>query len=373
MMKPEKIAIVHDWLVTDGGAEKVLKNIIDLYPDADIFTLVDFLNEQEREAILGGRKTNTSFIQKLPFAQKQFRHYLAFFPKAIEQLDLSEYDLIISSSWAVAKGVKKTEKQLHISYCHTPIRYAWDLYDEYTADLPVFVKQTVQGILKYIKKWDYRSSNRVDFFIANSSFVKERIARNYQREAVVIHPPVDTDSFTLENKKEDFYLTVSRLVPYKKVSMIVKAFNLSGKKLVVIGGGPEYNLILSIAKRNVEVLGWQERERIIDYMQRAKAFIYAAEEDFGIVPVEAMACGTPVIAYGVGGVRDSVVENKTGVFFMEQSEKSLNKAIERFEGIAFEYKKIAKHASVFATARFKDEFGSYIELCLKEFYDKKYH
>jgi len=373
MLKPKKIAIVHDWLVTDGGAEKVLKNIIDLYPNADIFTLVDFLDKQEREAILGGRQTNVSFIQKLPFAQKHFRHYLAFFPRAIEQFDLSEYDLIISSSWAVAKGVKKIRKQLHVSYCHTPIRYAWDLYDEYTSDLPIFMKQVVQGILKYIKRWDYRSSKRVDFFIANSYFVKERIVRNYQREAVVIHPPVDTDSFILESEKEDFYLTVSRLVPYKKVPMIVKAFNLSGKNLVVIGSGPEYDLVSGIAKSNVRVLGWQEREKIVGYMQRAKAFIYAAEEDFGIVPVEAMACGTPVVAYGVGGIRDSVVENETGVFFMEQNEKSLNEAIENFEKIPFEYRKIADHAAVFATSRFKDEFRSYIEFCLKEFYDKKYH
>ncbi len=366
-MKFKKIAIVHDWLVTDGGAEKVLRHIIDIYPEADIFALVDFLNDRDREAMLDGRQVKTSFIQKLPLARKQFRHYLAFFPMAIEKFDLSKYDLIISSSWAVAKGIKKTKRQLHISYCHTPIRYAWDLYDEYTAHLPFFVKQTVQGILKYIKKWDYDTSERVDFFIANSHFVKERIVRNYQREAVVIHPPVDTGSFMMKDKKEDFYLTVSRLVPYKKVSMIVKAFNLSGKKLVVIGDGPEYNLISGIAKGNVEVLGWQEREKIIDHMQRAKAFIYAAEEDFGIVPVEAMACAAPVVAYGVGGICDSVVENETGVFFMKQNVESLNEAIERFEAMRFDYEVIARRASMFSAARFDAEFKAYVEHCLEVF------
>ncbi len=363
-----KIAIVHDWLVTDGGAEKVLRSIIDLYPDAAIYTLVDFLNEHDREAILGGRHTNTSFIQKLPMARKYFRHYLAFFPKAIEQLDLSGYDLIISSSWAVAKGVKTIKKQLHISYCHTPIRYAWDLYDVYTADLPFLMKLVVQSILKSIKKWDYHTADRVDYFIANSDFVKERIANNYQRDAVVIHPPVDTVNFSLFEEKEDFYLTASRLVPYKKVSLIVEAFNVSGKKLVVIGDGPEYDYIKRIARSNITVLGWQERHVVIEYMQRARAFVYAALEDFGIVPVEAMACGTPVIAYGVGGVRDSVVDGKSGLFFEEQTVTSINKAVEKFEPMSPDYKATAEHASIFSAPQFDAKFKNFAEVCLKEFY-----
>ncbi len=351
-----KVAIVHDWLVTDAGAEKVLRSIIELYPDAKIYSLVDFLSDEDRARILMGKRVHTSFIQNLPFAKKQFRNYLPLFPKAMESFNLSSYDLIISSSWAVAKGVKTTNTQLHVSYCHTPIRYAWDLYEEYTSHLKQPKIFLVKLTLKYIKRWDYNTRNRVDYYIANSSFVKERIIKNYARDAMVIHPPVDTDAFNLHVNKEDFYVTVSRLVPYKKVSMIVEAFNKNGKKLIVIGSGEEHELIQSIAKDNITVLGWQEREVIIDTMQRAKAFVYAAQEDFGIVLVEAMACGTPVIAYGVGGVRDSVIENKTGIFFEEQTPASLNKAVEHFESLYFDSIVISNHAQNFSTKHFKDNF-----------------
>ncbi len=356
-----KIAIVHDWLVTDAGAEKVLKAICELYPEADIFSLVDFLNDKDRQTILNGKYAQTSFIQKLPFAKKHFRNYLPLFPRAIESLDLSIYQLIISSSWAVAKGIKKKEAQLHINYCHTPIRYAWDLYDEYTSNLKQPKKIVVQKTLHVIKNWDYKVSSRVDYFIANSSFVQERILKNYKREATIIHPPADTKLFTRNNNKEDYYLTVSRLVPYKKVSMIVKAFNQNGKKLIVIGSGEEYDYIKKIAKENIIILGWQKRNIIIENMQKAKAFIYAAEEDFGIVPVEAMACGTPVIAYGVGGIRDSVVENVTGLFFDQQSPQSLNDAIKKFESMNFSSLKISQHAQKFSTNTFKEKFQNFID------------
>ncbi|MEA2111814.1 MAG: glycosyltransferase [Campylobacterota bacterium] len=356
-----KIAVVHDWLVVDAGAEKVLRGIIECYPDADIFSLVDFLSNEEQESILMDKYAHTSFIQNLPFAKKQFRNYLPLFPKAIESFDLSAYDLVISSSWAVAKGVKCTSEQVHISYCHTPIRYAWDLYDEYTCNLKQPKKFLVELTLKYIKNWDFATRDRVDYYIANSTFVKNRIANNYKREAKVIHPPVDTDAFKLQINKKEFYVTVSRLVPYKKVSMIVKAFNDNGKNLVVIGAGEEYEFIRSIAKDNITVMGWQERDVIIDYMQRAKAFVYAAEEDFGIVPVEAMACGTPVIAYGVGGVRDSVVENKTGIFFDKQTPESLNVAVNKFESLSFSAKIISQHAQQFSIQNFKDKLLKYIK------------
>ena len=286
-----KIAIVHDWLVTDAGAEKVLRAMIDIYPHADIFSLVDFLNDEDRKVVLNGKYARTSFIQKLPFAKKHFRNYLPLFPKAIESFDLKNYDLIISSSWAVAKGVKRHKGQVHISYCYTPIRYAWDLYDEYTSQLKQPKKFVVQMTLKYIRNWDIKTLERVDYFIADSKFVQDRIKKTYNRDSLVIYPPVDVENYTLCEEKEEFYLSASRLVPYKKTKLIVEAFNkMPHRKLVVIGDGEDFENIKAIAKNNTTLLGYQEKKILIDYMQRAKAFVYAAVEDFGIIPIEALAC-----------------------------------------------------------------------------------
>ena len=354
-----KVAIVHDWLVTNAGAEKVLRSIVNLHPDADIFSLVDFLSDEERDIIIDGKKVHTSFIQKLPYAKKQFRNYLPLFPKAIESFDLSTYDLIISSSWAVAKGVKKSPDQLHISYCHTPIRYAWDLYDEYTKDLPWFNKVLVKSILKYIRKWDIDTLDRVDYFIANSKFVQERIKRIYNRESTVIYPPVNIDKFTLHEHKEDFYLTASRLVPYKKTKLIVEAFNqMPDKKLVVIGSGEEYKTIKKIAKDNIKILGYQPDEILISTMQKAKGFIYAAIEDFGIIPIEAMACGTPVIALNEGGTKETVINKITGIHFKEQTQQSIIDAINAFEKLDFDYPDIRNEASKYT--HFEKELLSFI-------------
>ncbi|MDD2450226.1 MAG: glycosyltransferase, partial [Sulfurimonas sp.] len=331
-----RVAIVHDWLVTDAGAEKVLKALLDIYRDADIFSLVDFLSQRDRDNVLGGRFAKTSFIQKLPFARKHFRSYFILFPLAIESFDLSKYDLIISSSWAVAKGVKKHANQLHISYCYTPIRYAWDLYDEYTASLPQPKKLFVKATLSYIKKWDIKTLHRVDHFIADSIFVQERIKRTYNRDSTVIYPPVDTKNYAYEPNKEDFYLTASRLVPYKKTKLIVEAFNeMPDKKLVVIGSGEELKAIKEIAKTNISVLGYQEKDVLTHYMQRAKAFVYAAVEDFGIVPIEAMSCGTPVIALGKGGTAETVIDGVNGVHFKKQTKEDIIDALCRFESQSF--------------------------------------
>ena len=354
-----KIAIVHDWLVTNAGAEKVLRSIVNLYPDADIFSLVDFLSDEERNIIIDNKKVHTSFIQKLPYAKKHFRNYLPLFPKAIESFDLSAYDLIISSSWAVAKGLKKTPDQLHVCYCHTPIRYAWDLYDEYTKELPWLKKILVQSILKYIRKWDLDTVDRVDHFIANSKFVQERIKRTYNREATVIYPPVDINKFTLYEEKENFYLTASRLVPYKKTKLIVEAFNkMPDKKLVVIGSGEEYDSIKKIAKDNIIVLGYQSDEVLITSMQKAKAFIYAAIEDFGIIPIEAMACGTPVIALNEGGTKETIINKVTGIHFEEQTEASIIAALEKFETLDFNYTDIRNEAAKYT--HFEKELRSFI-------------
>ena len=354
-----KVAIVHDWLVTNAGAEKVLRSIVNLHPDADIFSLVDFLSDEERDIIIDGKKVHTSFIQKLPYAKKQFRNYLPLFPKAIESFDLSTYDLIISSSWAVAKGVKRNPDQLHVSYCHTPIRYAWDLYDEYTKDLPWLKKTLIQNILKYIRKWDIDTLDQVDHFVANSKFVQERIKRIYNRESTVIYPPVDIDKFTLYEEKENFYLTASRLVPYKKTKLIVKAFNkMPDKKLVVIGSGEESHAIKKIAKENIKVLGYQPDEILISTMQKAKGFIYAAIEDFGIIPIEAMACGTPVIALNKGGTKETVIDEITGIHFEEQTQQSIIDAIKSFEKLYLNYSDIRNEAKKYTY--FEKELLSFI-------------
>ncbi len=356
-----KIAIVHDWLVTDAGAEKVLRAILDLFPHADIFSLVDFLSQEERKVVLNGKFAQTSYIQKLPFAKKHFRNYLPLFPHAIESLDVSSYNLVISSSWAVAKGIKTTKNQLHICYCYTPIRYAWDLYDEYTANLKQPKKFLVQQTLKYIQKWDKTTTHRVDFFVADSLFVQERIKKTYNRESRVIYPPVQTQKFTLCQEKDDFYLTASRLVPYKKTKLIVEAFNeMPEKKLFVIGDGEEYEAIKNIAKENIILLGYRDKETMIEYMQRAKAFLYAAIEDFGIVPIEALACGTPVIALGIGGTAETVQEGVNGIHFHEQTKESIIEAIERFESMQWNHKKISDSASFYNEERFKDEMKNFI-------------
>jgi glycosyltransferase involved in cell wall biosynthesis len=358
-----KTAIIHDWFVTNAGAEKVLKEIVELYPDADIFSLVNFLSDKDRCEILKGKFVKTSFIQNLPFARKYFRNYLPLFPKAIESLDVSRYELIISSSWAVAKGIKKNKNQIHICYCHTPIRYAWDLYDEYILNLKQPKKFLVEKTLKYIRKWDISTLDRVDYFVANSNFVKERIKRIYNRDAKVIYPPVDIDKFSLCTQKDDFYLTASRQVPYKKTRLIVEVFNdMPEQKLVVIGSGEEDEKIKKIAKSNVKILGYQPDDVLINYMQRAKAFVYAAVEDFGIAPIEAMACGTPVIALNNGGTAETVIRGVSGVHFEKQSKKTIIKAIENFERLKFEPEVVRE--SVLKYSNFKELFDNFAKSVL---------
>ena len=357
-----KIAIVHDWLVTDAGAEKVLRAIIDIYPDAEIFSLVDFLSDEDREVVLNAKFAKTSFIQKLPFAKKYFRNYLPLFPKAIESFDLSSYELIISSSWAVAKGVKKNKNQLHISYCYTPIRYAWDLYDEYTQNLKQPKKFLVSATLKYIRRWDIRTLDRVDYFIADSKFVQERIKRIYNRDSVVIYPPIDVEDFKFYEKKDDYYLSASRLVPYKKTKLIVEAFNeMPDKKLLVIGDGEDYENIKKIANKNIVLLGYQEKKDMIKYMQKAKAFIYAAIEDFGIVPVEALSCGTPVIALDDGGTAETIKHKINGIHFKKQNKQNIIDAVNEFEMSEFDLKKISKDVQVYSASRFQKEIKGFIE------------
>lgn len=359
-----KVALVHDWLVTDAGAEKVFRALCDLYPDAEIFALVDFLDDEARERVVRGKYARTSFIQRLPRARTHFRHYLPLFPAAIESLDLRGFDLIISSSWAVAKGVRTQASQRHLCYCHTPIRYAWDLFDEYTDHLPWPKRPLVRRTLRRIREWDRRVSDRVDCFVANSAFVADRIARSYGRDAEVVYPPVDTGAFVCHPGKKDYYLTASRLVGYKKTRLIVEAFNRNGHPLQVIGDGEMFEELCALAGPNVEMLGYQPRAMLIRRMQEARAFVYAALEDFGIVPVEAMACGTPVIAYGRGGVQESVASPECGLFFDEQTPEALCGAVERFESLHFDPAAIAAHAAAFAREHFDTRMQAAVTRCL---------
>lgn len=366
-----KIAIVHDWLVTIAGAEKVLAEIIALYPDADLFSMVDFLSDSERKA-LSGKVAKTSFIQALPKARTKYRSYLPLMPLAVEQLDLSAYDLIISSSHAVAKGVITGPDQLHICYCHSPIRYAWDMQSQYLkeAGLTKGLKSWVARILLHrIRNWDYRTANGVDYFISNSDYISRRIWKVYRRESETIYPNVSVDDFKVVAEKEDFYLTASRMVPYKKMDLIVSAFSrMPDKQLVVIGDGPQFDKVKASAAANVKILGYQEFQVLRDHMQRAKAFVFAAEEDFGIVPVEAQACGTPVIAFGKGGALETVLDGKTGVLFHEQTEQAICAAVARFEAdFQADTLLIRAHAESFSQKVFQKKFRNFVSEKVMEF------
>ncbi|AOJ06454.1 glycosyltransferase family 4 protein [Burkholderia mayonis] len=370
--RPLRVAIVHDWLVTYAGAERVLEQIVACFPDADLFSLVDFLDDR---TFLRGKPVTTSFIQTLPYARTKYRSYLPLMPLAIEQLDVSAYDLVISSSHAVAKGILTGPDQVHVSYVHSPIRYAWDLQHQYLeqSQLTRGVKSAVARlILHYIRNWDVRTSNSVDRFVANSAFIARRIHKVYQRDAAVVFPPVDVDAFTLSAHKDDFYLSASRMVPYKKIDLIVEAFaQMPERRLVVIGDGPDMRKIRAKAAPNVEIMGYQPFSVLQDRMRRAKAFVFAAEEDFGISVVEAQACGTPVIAFGKGGaletVRDAAShERPTGVFFDEQSARAIVDAVDDFERAPgrFEPEDCRANAERFSAAHFRRRFVAQIDALL---------
>ena len=357
-----RVAVVHDWLPVYAGAERVLEQILRVVPQADVFSLIDFVPAEDR-GFLGGKPVQTSFIQRLPFSQKHYRYYLPLTPFAIEQFDLRAYDVVISSSYVVAKGVLTTPDQLHLSYVHSPVRYAWDLYFQYLDEGGL--RRGVRGlaaqlILHYLRLFDAVSADRVDVFVANSNHVARRIRKTYRRDARVLYPPVDTDAFALHEAKEELYVTVSRLVPYKRVDLLVEAFReLPDRQLVVIGDGPEHGRIAALAGPNVQLLGHQPFGVVRQYLQRARAFLFAAEEDFGIVPVEAQACGTPVIAYGRGGVRETVVPGETGWFFERQEAESVRQAVRAFERAQgqFDPAHIRRHAEQFGQAHFLSGFG----------------
>ena len=367
-----RIAIVHDWLVTYAGAERVLEQILLLYPEADLYAVCDFVPEAER-AFLQGRTPRTTFIQRLPWARRKYRGYLPLMPLAIEQLDLSGYDLVISSSHAVAKGVLTGLDQLHLSYVHSPLRYAWELQHQYLREARLtrgLKSWLARWQLHKLRIWDQRTVHGVDHFAGNSHYIKRRIRKAYGRDASVVYPPVAVDSFALQRAKQDFYLTASRMVPYKRMELIVRAFaRMPSRKLVVIGDGPERKAIAAAARghANIELRGRVEDAELAAAMGAARAFVFAAEEDFGIAPLEAQACGTPVIAYGRGGVAETIrgldAAQPTGVFFDEQTEDALIAAVERFEreGHVITPQACRANAERFSPERFRREFSALVE------------
>ncbi len=361
-----RVAVIHDWLIANGGAERVLAIILECYPEAEIFTIADFMASEER-GFLQGRQIHTSFIQKLPFARRHYRSYLPLMPSAVESFDLSGFNLVISSSFCVAKGVLTGPDQLHVTYLHSPMRYAWEMQHEYLREAKLergLKGGLTRAVLHHMRLWDCRTANGVDSFICNSQFIARRVWKTYRRESTVIYPPVDTEYFRPGTRTDGFYVTASRLVPYKRVGEIVDAFaQLPARELVVIGEGPELERLKARAGDNVRFLGHQPREILLRYLQRARAFVFAAREDFGIAPVEAQACGTPVIAYAQGGVTESVVDGRTGLFFDEQNADSIAHAIKRFEAVsnAFDPAAVRANALRFNPQRFKRQIRAHID------------
>lgn len=365
-----KTAIVHEWFVDYSGSERVVEQMLNLFPNADLYAQVDNLPDDLRWFIKN-KKVNTSFIQKLPRGKTNYRMYLPLMPLAVEQFDLSEYDLVISSNHAVAKGVITGPDQVHICMCYSPMRYAWDLTHQYLRETGL--SSGLKGwlakyILHRIRIWDWRTSYGVDKYISISNYISRRIKKVYGRNSTVIYPPVDVDAFEIETRKDDYYITASRMVPYKKIDLIVDAFShMPERKLVVIGDGPDFNKIKSRAGKNVELLGYQPSDVLKRYMQRARAFVFAAEEDFGITPVEAQACGTPVIAFGRGGSLETIVAEETGVFFDNQDVHDIIGAVRYFEKNIHRFNPhtIRSNALRFSKERFRGEFKGFVEKTIK--------
>lgn len=364
-----RVAIVHDQFYTYGGAEKVVERMLACFPDADLFALFDILPDDKRE-FLGGRKVTTSFLQRLPMLRRLHRYYFPLMPIAIEQLDLGDYDLILSSSYLVAKGVIVAPDQTHVCYLHSPMRYAWDMQKEYLQDMKLTkgpLSLVVRSILHYLRIWDVRSANGVDLYLANSAFIARRALKAYRRQAQIVHPPVDVEQFTCgpaQSARKDHFVTVGRLVPYKRFDLIIEAFNrMPDRELMVIGDGVDRKRLEKMAGPNVKIMGRLSDEDLNRHVAEAAAFVYAAQEDFGISPVEAMACGTPVIGLGKGGLTETVIppgrpgEAPTGLLFDAPTADAIVAAVERFVAMRdqFDSQACRAHALKFAPARFDRE------------------
>lgn len=354
-----KIAIVADWLTNYGGAESVISAFHDIYPEAPIYTTM-YKPSKMRE--LGKLKNiHTTWLNKVPIVKHQWM--LGQMPTAIEMMNLDEYDVVLSSCHSISKGVITKPDTLHISYCHTPMRYAWETWDLETRlkKFPKITHNYIRKKIEEIRQWDFCAAQRVDDYIANSSYTASQINKYYQRKSNVIYPPVKTDLFKpTDNPSNDFYLATGRLIPYKKFDLIVEAFNENKRPIKIVGTGPDYKKIKKLAKKNVEILGQVSNKELANLYANCKAFIFPQMEDAGIVPLEAMSAGRPVIAFHKGGSLDTV-NKETGLFFEEQNVKSLNRAIEKFENMSFDSKKIRKHAENYDIEKFKEKIKNYVE------------
>ena len=363
MSRPLKIALVHDWLTGMRGGEKVLEVFCELLPSADIFTLVHVPGSVSRT--IESRRIAESWLGKLPAARKRYRHYLPLMPLAAETLDLSGYDLVISTSHCVAKGVRPAAGAVHLCCCFTPMRYIWDQYDHYfgkdsSASLPI--RSAMRLLRPFLQAWDRKSSERVTSFIAISKFVAERIRLYYGRESAVIYPHADTEFYhpSPDPSPSGSYLIVSAFAPYKKLDLAVQAFNELGLPLKIIGSGQDERRLKAMAGPGIEFLGWRSDEELRNHFQRCRGLVFPGIEDYGIVPIEAMACGRPVIAFGEGGALETVVEGRTGVFFREPTVRSLKEAVRKAEGTAWDPQAIRCHAESFGRARYLRELKDFL-------------
>jgi glycosyltransferase involved in cell wall biosynthesis len=356
-----KVALVHDWCTGMRGGEKCLEVLCEIFPEAPIYTLLH--NKGTMSSVIERHTIITSFIDGLPAKATQYRKYLPLFPFAMAQFDLSEYDLVVSTSHAVAKNVRVRNGAVHICYCFTPMRYVWDMYNHYfgkgQAGLPVRIAMKL--IAPLLRWWDVKTAANVTYFIAISEEIRKRIRAHYRRDAEMIYPPVDIEQFRLSTESEDFYLIVSALVPYKRVDLAVEAFNANGKRLIIAGTGPESGKLRSIAGPNIEFLGWQSDDELAQLYARCNALIFPGVEDFGIVPLEAQASGKPVIAFGQGGALETIVDGITGVFFDRQTADSLQEAIHRCSLIKFNPHAIRDHAVRFSRTNFRQNIGRSID------------
>jgi glycosyltransferase involved in cell wall biosynthesis len=362
-----RIAIVHYWLVGMRGGEKVLEELCLLFPDADIYT---HIHDAERtSAVINRHKITTTYISRLPFARKLYQKYLPLMPSALEELDLTGYDLVISSESGPAKGVITHPNAVHICYCHSPMRYLWDQYHTYRSNASWFTRLFMSLTMPALRVWDVASAAHVDHFIANSSFIARRIAKVYRRDSTIIFPPVDLEAYTVARQPScDFYFTIGQLVPYKRVDLAVAACTRLGRRLVVVGSGSEEARLRAMAGPTVEFRGWASADDLKAFYQNCRGLLFPGEEDFGIVPLEAMASGRPVIAYGSGGALDTVVEGVTGVFFDAQSVDALASAILAFEAIetCFDPQVIRQHARGFGRDVFRRALKTHVDACVRQ-------
>lgn len=361
-----KTAIVHDWVCNYGGADRVLERLLQIMPDSPVY--IGCYMENQLTPMLKKADLRPSYLQKMQ-NQKKDNHqkFLPFMPTAFEEFDLNEYDIVVSDSSCCAKGVITNPNTLHICYCHTPMRYAYEFYYEYTENMNPLKKKLVKYFMNYLRIWDVVSASRVDYFIANSKNVANRIRKHYVREAKVIYPPVDVSYYFPKDEDRNYYLCVSRIIKHKRIDLVIDAFNVLGLELYVIGEGSDLKNLKKIAKKNVHLLGRQPDNVVKEYYSKCKAFIFPTEEDFGITPVEAQACGRPVIAYSKGGALETVIDGITGIFFDEQSAESLIEAVHRFEKMKVKKENCRQNAEKFSNERYDIEMKQFIEEKWREY------